>query len=148
MLPNLSSEEVRLVRMAVHSEQHGAGTEGREFAHHSPERQSGQGRQGIDWRVNGKFSCSHWAASSWVCPGISRLLGLSGLLSFVLLRCPIPPPAGFRDPVWMLMSQTSMVLLLSFLSISDSELGNRDGPEPMIWFRAFSLGRQHLLEFR
>lgn len=46
------------------------------------------------------------------------------------------------------MSQISMVLLPSFLSMSDSELGNRDGPEPMVWFRAFSLGRQHLLEFR
>lgn len=51
-------------------------------------------------------------------------------LSGVLTSAPSLSTAGFGDPVWMVMPQIPMVLLPSFLFISDSELGNRDSLSP------------------
>lgn len=53
-----------------------------------------------------------------------------GWLSGVLTSAPSLSTAGLGDPVWMVMPQIPMVLLANFLSVSDSELGNRDGLSP------------------
>lgn len=143
MLPqrgNLSSEEVRPDRKAVHSEANGVEQrqgQRKGLAHHYPEKQRlreqgeagfcstewpGQGRAGHC--LEGEWAVFLFPQGSLLLAVPLCLLGLSGVLTSVLLRHPIPPYCWVQRP----SLDVDVSDLHVFLSISDSELGTALSP--------------------